>query len=684
MTEDPPVGEGGDPFATTTTTTTAAVTEEIPTEPSDANVVPAVLGGGGGSGGGGAEYAALFSSVNANTVLKEEVDAMASNLECSLCLGPPVVEPVVTPCCGVTYCRACLLTTVRDEIVTCPTCSKKFPFNTVKKNFALENFLSRENFTPTKVLGAFRNARKILHDYEDLQKRNTQLTEELNSSQRNCEMYKSRAEMLQGTVSTLEARIKKMESDCAQQISEQSRELQVASMEKADLGQKLETAQTLCAKLRGENVQLQKQLATVKQSSGTKDTSTARLGGTPSHPPSADSMESTWSVTHPGGAISGIMSWFVGSKTVKPGPMIIQINQFDLFEQLGEFEDSGYFRAVKKNSKKEKVMLQKLPLPAVSDALTLTKTFKQPMLLSKLAHLCIIPVTTIVQGPSTDNWFFLEHPYYKYDLDFILRSNRTYSLTLESICNTIFQLLHTLSYLHSHGVVHRYLRPSVILLREFSAITYANHIVLSGFSHATQVEPANITTSLPPLLFRAASNQAPGVPPIPPPHRYHAPEVINGTIQDWKAADVWSVGCILGEMLYGRPLFTMAALNHLAYRSTEPVPGHIKSSSPIMAQLGPQGFMFLEKLLPQAPGDAVSLLSSLLRSGCRDRPTAEAALEHAYFSPSSSSAPLVHSEPPQCVALADPGELADSEVHKFVEQYCVGMVHRDPPPVSKT
>jgi mitogen-activated protein kinase 15 len=36
---------------------------------------------------------------------------------------------------------------------------------------------------------------------------------------------------------------------------------------------------------------------------------------------------------------------------------------------------------------------------------------------------------------------------------------------------------------------------------------------------------------------------------------YRAPEIVLGSNKYSKAVDMWSVGCILGELLIGRPLF---------------------------------------------------------------------------------------------------------------------------------
>mgnify|MGYP001807996558 CR=1 FL=1 len=37
---------------------------------------------------------------------------------------------------------------------------------------------------------------------------------------------------------------------------------------------------------------------------------------------------------------------------------------------------------------------------------------------------------------------------------------------------------------------------------------------------------------------------------------YRAPEILLGSTSYTKAVDMWSVGCILGEMINGKPIFS--------------------------------------------------------------------------------------------------------------------------------
>ena len=38
-------------------------------------------------------------------------------------------------------------------------------------------------------------------------------------------------------------------------------------------------------------------------------------------------------------------------------------------------------------------------------------------------------------------------------------------------------------------------------------------------------------------------------------HRYRAPEILLGNVNYTFGVDMWAVGCILGEMINGKPVF---------------------------------------------------------------------------------------------------------------------------------
>lgn len=104
------------------------------------------------------------------------------------------------------------------------------------------------------------------------------------------------------------------------------------------------------------------------------------------------------------------------------------------------------------------------------------------------------------------------------------------ALDLPVISNFLRQLLTGLSYLHSHGVIHRDIKPANILL------TTSGVVKLTDFGSSKRMD----------TLGFALTKSVKGSP------YWMAPEVItkqgHGT-----AADIWSLGCVVLEMVTGHP-----------------------------------------------------------------------------------------------------------------------------------
>jgi mitogen-activated protein kinase 1/3 len=98
-----------------------------------------------------------------------------------------------------------------------------------------------------------------------------------------------------------------------------------------------------------------------------------------------------------------------------------------------------------------------------------------------------------------------------------------------------YQILRGLLYLHSANVVHRDLKPSNILVNKNCDLKICDFGLARGFS---------------------ADEDDPTLTDYVVTRWYRAPEVVLLASEYTKSIDVWSVGCILCEMIGRKPIFT--------------------------------------------------------------------------------------------------------------------------------
>lgn len=93
-----------------------------------------------------------------------------------------------------------------------------------------------------------------------------------------------------------------------------------------------------------------------------------------------------------------------------------------------------------------------------------------------------------------------------------------------------------MKYLHSAAVIHRDLKPSNILINSDC------HIKICDFGLARSLVADQADKDV--ILTEEVATRW-----------YRAPEVLLGSKNYGESADVWSIGCILAEVLLGKPFF---------------------------------------------------------------------------------------------------------------------------------
>ncbi|XP_039976781.1 mitogen-activated protein kinase 15 isoform X1 [Xiphias gladius] len=248
------------------------------------------------------------------------------------------------------------------------------------------------------------------------------------------------------------------------------------------------------------------------------------------------------------------------------------------------------------------------------------RTFREIMFLQEFGdHPNIIKLLNVIRAQN-DKDIYLIFEYMDTDLHAVIKKGTL----LKDIHKryVMYQLFKAIKYLHSGNVIHRDQKPSNVLLDTDCVVK------LCDFGLARSLNQIQEDSGNPALTEYVATRW------------YRAPEILLGSTRYTKGVDMWSLGCILGEMLLGKALFPgTSTINQIEkIMSAIPHPGPedilaIKSeygSSVIQRMLLKPQVPLEDLLQPSVPPDALDLLKGLLVFNPDKRLNAEQALQHPY------------------------------------------------------
>lgn len=242
-----------------------------------------------------------------------------------------------------------------------------------------------------------------------------------------------------------------------------------------------------------------------------------------------------------------------------------------------------------------------------------------------------IDITDAREGYKGNLFLVLE--YVPHDLTGLL--DVAYKFSEVEIKCVFRQLLEALRYMHDQKYVHRDIKSSNILIdRHF-------RLKLADFGLARSIEPPLLDN----LHDRGSSQEFTNkVITL----WYRPPELLLGATRYGFAVDIWSAGCILAELVLGRPLFTgktemdqlKLIFDMVGTPTTRSWPGITDLKLLRTGDVSIDGDSnrkrpklrerYLTKMNTNAPG-AINLVEKLLECDPSKRLTASRALDHRYF-----------------------------------------------------
>ncbi|KAI0058406.1 CMGC/MAPK/ERK protein kinase [Artomyces pyxidatus] len=224
----------------------------------------------------------------------------------------------------------------------------------------------------------------------------------------------------------------------------------------------------------------------------------------------------------------------------------------------------------------------------------------------------------IVFGPDGNfDEVYLYEELMEADLHAIIRSGQP--LSDAHFQSFIYQTLCGLKYIHSANVLHRDLKPGNLLVNADCELKICDFGLARGFN---QAQKQGFMTEYVATRW------------------YRAPEIMLSFANYASAIDVWSVGCILAELLAGKPIFKgrdyVDQLNQILHYLGTPSEDTLRRVGSPRAQdyirsLPIKPRVPFQQLFPHANPLALDLLAKMLNFDPAKRITCEQALEHPYL-----------------------------------------------------
>ncbi|KAG0368211.1 Cyclin-dependent kinase 10 [Mortierella sp. AD032] len=332
------------------------------------------------------------------------------------------------------------------------------------------------------------------------------------------------------------------------------------------------------------------------------------------HPPAdATSMTTAGTMSKPDPnsllSITGRMGHLTPQKSFFGTSRVV--DDFEKLNKVGEGTYGVVYRAKDKKTN-EIVALKRIRMERENDGLPIS-SLREIKLLKTLRHDNIVLVKEVAVGNDLDQ-IFLVMEYCEQDMAALMDNVKKPYTPAEVKC-LMYQLLKGIEYCHDHFVIHRDLKLSNLLLNSQGILKIADFGLARSFGLPSRPMTPKVVT-----LW------------------YRAPELLFGDLNYTTAVDMWSAGCIFGELLKHAPLLPgkvekqqVDLIIELLGTPHEKIWQGFNKLPMSSIKLPEQRFNNLKNKFPHITDATRSLLSGLLTYDPKKRLSVKQALAHPYF-----------------------------------------------------
>ncbi|VDP89689.1 unnamed protein product [Echinostoma caproni] len=342
------------------------------------------------------------------------------------------------------------------------------------------------------------------------------------------------------------------------------------------------------------------------------------------------------------------------------------LKHYEILKRLGKGAYGIVWRA--RNKKNGATVALKKIFDAFRNQTDAQRTFREITFLQEFAgHPNIIRLLNVIKADNNKD-IYLVFENMESDLHKCIRKGDVLKDVHKKYI--FYQLLRAVKFIHSANVIHRDLKPSNVLLNSDCLVKVCDF----GLTRSLTGIDAPLNGGDPELTEYVATRW------------YRAPEILLASSRYTKFVDMWSLGCILGEMLSGKPLFPGTSTINQIERIVSVV--DMPSDQDVASLQSEYGRSILDKALQKPRGrmeaffssdvdqHAVDLVKKFLVLNPSKRLTVEQALSHHYVKKFRDPKSEIVMDHPVTPVLRDDQQLSVSDYREKLYEVCDLIVVR--------